>query len=329
MSEINDMKKAINYTDLTIVKQYIDEQVAAAIAKFVDGEKVAKYANSSDSARSAQSATKATNDSDGNNIVATYLKKDDNTYEAPYANRLKEGPLQAYMQLYPYAKPGYGEDGFDASASNDIVKIVTQQAASGSTGELKSYDTYVDIAAKAKATDFTNAEWINGTRYKYYSGSNQYVYDGEYIPRENLVQGATYEIIFYVHEDSTLPSLKYAEPVCHYLLTYNMGTDYDRTIITHQTMYPYTGTPSTTEAAKGFKAGDFDITTYGIRISKSTNSIFDTKSNTIMYVSTTKSYEQSIEGSKFNDLKVVISEKSQPRYSQSLVLYDVKYRRIK
>lgn len=152
MSEINDMKKAINYTDLTIVKQYIDEQVAAAIAKFVDGEKVAKYANSADSAQSAgtaASATKATNDSDGNNIAATYLKKTDNTYESPYANRLKEGPLQAYMQLYPYAKPGYGETGYDASASKDIVKIVTQQAASGSTGELKSYDTYVDIAKQA------------------------------------------------------------------------------------------------------------------------------------------------------------------------------------
>ena len=323
MSETNDMKKAINYTDLTIVKQYIDEQVAAAIAKFVDGEKVAKYANSSDSARSAQSAAKATNDSDGNNIANTYLKKDDNTYEAPYANRLKEGSVQAYLQPYPYAKPGYGEEGYDASASNDIIRIATIGASA------ENYDTYADVAGKTNSTDFTNAEWINGTRYKYYSGSNQYVYDGEYIPRENLVQGATYEIIFYVHEDSTLPSLKYAEPVCHYLLTYNMGTDYDRTIISHQTMYPYTGTPSTAEAAKGFKAGDFNITTYGIRISKSTNSIFDTKDNAIMYVSTTKSYEQSIEGSKFNDLKVVISEKSSPRYSQSPVFYDVKYRRIK
>ena len=322
MSETNDMKKAINYTDLTIVKQYIDEQVAAAIAKFVDGEKVAKYANSADNARSAGTATKATNDSDGNNIAATYLKKADNTYEAPYANRLKEGSVQAYLQPYPYAKPGYGEDGYDASASNDIIRIATIGASA------KNYDTYADVAGKTNSTDFTNAEWINGTRYHHNLGNNEYV-NGEYIPRENLVQGATYEIIFYFHEDSTLPSLKYAEPVYHYLLTYNMEADYDRTIISHQTMHPYTGTPSTTEAAKGFKAGDFDITTYGIRISKSTNSIFDTKSNAIMYVSTSKSYEQNIEGSNFNDLKIVISEKSMPRYSQSLVIYDVKYRRIK
>ena len=322
MSETNDMKKAINYTDLTIVKQYIDEQVAAAIAKFVDGEKVAKYANSADSARSAQSATKATNDSDGNNIVATYLKKDDKTYEAPYANRLKEGSVQAYLQPYPYAKPGYGEEGYDASASNDIIRIATIGASA------ENYDTYADVAGKTNSTDFTNAEWINGTSYQHHLGNNIYE-KGEYIPREDLVQGATYEIIFYVHEDSTLPSLKYAEPVYHYLLTYNMEADYDRSIVVHQKMRPYTGTPSTTEAAKGFKAGDFDITTYGIRISKSTNSIFDTKNNAIMYVCTSKSYEQSIEGSKFNDLKVVISEKSQPRYSQSLVLYDVQYRRIK
>ena len=328
MSEINDMKKAINYTDLTIVKQYIDEQVAAAIAKFVDGDKVAKYAYSADSAQSAQSAvtavsaTKATNDSDGNNIAATYLKKGDNTYESPYAKRLKEGSVQAYLQPYPYAKPGYGEDGYDASASNDIIRIATI----GESAE--NYDTYADVAGKTNSTDFTNAKWINGTRYQYHLGNNQYEY-GEYIPRENLVQGATYEIIFYVHEDSTLPSLKYAEPVYHYLLTYNMEADYDRTIVVHQMMHPYTGTPSTTESAKGFKAGDFDITTYGIRISKSTNSIFDTKPNAIMYVCTSKSYEQSIEGSNFNDLKIVISEKSKPRYYHSPVLYDVQYRRIK
>ena len=322
MSEINDMKKAINYTDLTIVKQYIDEQVAAAIAKFVDGEKVAKYANSADSARSAQSATKATNDSDGNNIVATYLKKTDNTYEAPYANRLKEGSVQAYLQPYPYAKPGYGEEGYDASASNDIIRIAT-------IGEsAKNYDTYADVAGKTNSTDFTNAKWINGTSYSHHLGNNIYA-KGEYIPREDLVQGATYEIIFYVHEDSTLPSLKYAEPVCHYLLTYNMGADYDRQITVNQKMYPYTGTPSTTEAAKGFKAGDFDISTYGIRISKSTNSIFDSKTNAIIYVCTSTSYEQSIEGSNFNDLKIVISKKSQPRYGYGLVLYDVQYRRIK
>lgn len=145
MSETNDMKKAINYTDLTIVKQYIDEQVAAAIAKFVGGEKVAKYANSADSAEravSAVSATKATNDSDGNNIAATYLKKTNNTYEAPYAKKLKEGSLLAYMQPYPYAKPGYGEPGYDASASNDIVKIKI------GAGD-KNYDTYADIAKQA------------------------------------------------------------------------------------------------------------------------------------------------------------------------------------
>lgn len=327
MSETNDMKKAINYTDLTIVKQYIDEQVAAAIAKFVDGEKVAKYAYSADSAQSAQSAvtavsaTKATNDSNGNNIDYTYLKKTDDTYEAPYAKRLKEGSVQAYLQPYPYAKPGYGEDGYDASASNDIIRIATIGASA------ENYDTYADVAGKTNSTDFTNAKWINGTRYQHNLGSNKYV-DGEYIPRENLVQGATYEINFYTHEDTGTFS-KYKRPVLHCILTYNMEADYDRTIAINQKMHPYTGTPSTTEAAKGFKAGDFDITTYGIRISKSTNSIFDTKSNAIMYVSTSKSYEQSIEGSNFNDLKIVISEKSQPRYSQSPVLYDVQYRRIK
>lgn len=321
MSETNDMKKAINYTDLTIVKQYIDEQVAAAIAKFVNGEKVAKYANSADSAERAGSATKATNDSNGNNIANTYLKKDDNTYEAPYARKLKEGSVQAYLQPYPYAKPGYGEDGYDASASKDIIRIAT-------IGEsAKIYDTYADVAGKTNSTDFTNAKWINGTRYHHNLGNNEWV-DGEYIPRENLVQGATYEINFYTHEDTGTFS-KYKRPVLHCILTYNMEADYERTIISHQKMRPYTGTPSTTEAAKGFKAGDFDITTYGIRISKSTNSIFDTKTNAIMYLGTSKSYEQSIEGSKFNDLKIVISEKSQPRYGQSPVIYDVQYRRIK
>lgn len=122
-----EAKKAINFTDLEIVKQYIDQQVAAAIAKFTDGTETAKkaenatylslpsengegvckiaakwdltramlYAYSPDHPNTSYNyvevthAEKAEKDSDGNIIKNTYCKKTDTVANAEAVNGTK------------------------------------------------------------------------------------------------------------------------------------------------------------------------------------------------------------------------------------------------
>lgn len=69
-SSTEEAKKAINLPDLRYVKKYIDEQVAAAVRKVVNGDVTAA---------NASSAEFAEKDADGKKINETYLKKSDST----------------------------------------------------------------------------------------------------------------------------------------------------------------------------------------------------------------------------------------------------------
>ena len=161
-------------------------------------------------------------------------------------------------------------------------------------------------ATNAENTDFTNAEWIDGVNSSGSAGGAERYY----IPRSELVMGATYEVRFY-EKLSTSPSLAFDTPVGSVIFNYFIPEDRSST---QYLAYRIDYKDQTTYA------GQFIETRRNLVIQSSGSNILPSK---VYVVQVATAYINEVSGDKVKTTKLSSSSDNKTSY------YNLKYRRIR